>query len=138
MYRIGAACGFLAALVIVAVAPAGQPGHGLATASGMVEKVDKESLAIQTRGPGGKFAKPVVLKITGTSKITVVSEEKRGTAYGFYNLAYGITVLPASLLFGLLWSSVGVKTAFGVSAAISIIAAILFLKIKTNPPIAEA
>jgi len=78
MYRIGAACGFLAALVIVAVAPAGQPGHGLATASGMVEKVDKESLAIQTRGPGGKFAKPVVLKITGTSKITVVSEEKRG------------------------------------------------------------
>jgi MFS family permease len=47
----------------------------------------------------------------------MVSEEKRGTAYGFYNLAYGITVLPASLLFGFLWSSVGVKTAFVVSAS---------------------
>jgi MFS family permease len=63
----------------------------------------------------------------------MVSEEKRGTAYGFYNLAYGITVLPASLLFGFLWSSVGVKTAFVVSAAISIIAAFLFLRINTNP-----
>ena len=63
----------------------------------------------------------------------MVSEEKRGTAYGFYNLAYGITVLPASLLFGFLWSSVGVKTAFGVSAAISIIAAVMFLKVNTNP-----
>lgn len=62
----------------------------------------------------------------------MVSEEKRGTAYGFYNLAYGITVLPASLLFGFLWSNVGVKTAFGVSAAISIIAAVLFLKVKTG------
>jgi MFS family permease len=68
----------------------------------------------------------------------MVTEEKRGTAYGFYNLAYGITVLPASLLFGFLWSAVGVKTAFGVSAAISIIAAILFLRINTSLTNAEA
>jgi MFS family permease len=68
----------------------------------------------------------------------MVSEEKRGTAYGFYNLFYGITVLPASLLFGLLWSNVGVKTAFGVSAGISVLAAILFLKINTTPVRTEA
>ena len=68
----------------------------------------------------------------------MVSEEKRGTAYGFYNLFYGITVLPASLLFGFLWSQVGVKTAFGASAVISIIAAILFLKINTDSTNAEA
>ena len=78
MYRIGAACGFVAVLLVVTAPAAGQPGHSLATATGTVDKVDKESLAIQTRGPGGKFAKPVVLKITGTSKVTVVSEEKRG------------------------------------------------------------
>lgn len=64
----------------------------------------------------------------------MVTEEKRGTAYGFYNLAYGITVLPASLLFGFLWSSVGVKTAFAVSASISVIAAILLLGTKTKEP----
>src|SRR5215204_6575186 len=29
----------------------------------------------------------------------MVTEEKRGTAFGFYNLAYGITVFPASLIF---------------------------------------
>jgi Permeases of the major facilitator superfamily len=28
----------------------------------------------------------------------MVNDEKRGTAFGFYNLAYGITVLPASIL----------------------------------------
>ena len=34
----------------------------------------------------------------------LVRPEQRGTAYGLYNLAFGITVLPASLLMGALWS----------------------------------
>jgi MFS family permease len=68
----------------------------------------------------------------------MVAEDKRGTAYGFYNLFYGITVLPASILFGFLWSNVGVKTAFGVSAGISVLAAILFLGVKTDGTNAEA
>lgn len=65
----------------------------------------------------------------------LVEDEKRGTAYGFYNLAFGITVFPASLLFGFLWTSFGVSTAFLVSAAISIFAAIaLFsVKVRTGP-----
>ena len=62
----------------------------------------------------------------------MVSEEKRGTAYGFYNLAFGITVLPASLIFGLLWNSFGAPTAFLVSAGISILAAVMFLTISTK------
>ncbi len=33
----------------------------------------------------------------------LVRPEQRGTAYGLYNLAFGITVLPASLLMGGLW-----------------------------------
>ena len=47
----------------------------------------------------------------GTEKALVadmVGDEKRGTAYGFYNLAFGITVFPASLLFGLVWTEFGV------------------------------
>jgi hypothetical protein len=45
-------------------------------------------------------------------------------------LAFGITVLPASLLFGELWDNFGASTAFLVSAGISIIAALLFLTVK--------
>jgi MFS family permease len=62
----------------------------------------------------------------------LVEDEKRGTAFGFYNLAYGITVLPASLLFGFLWTQFGASTAFLVSAAISLIAATLLLSIKSK------
>jgi MFS family permease len=55
----------------------------------------------------------------------LVPDEKRGTAYGFYNLAFGITVFPASLLFGLVWTQFGSSKAFVISAAISVAAAIL-------------
>jgi MFS family permease len=69
----------------------------------------------------------------GTEKALVadmVSEEKRGTAYGFYNLAFGITVFPASLLFGLIWKRFDAETAFLSSAAVSILSALLLLNLK--------
>jgi MFS family permease len=53
----------------------------------------------------------------------LVRSENRGTAYGLYNLAIGITVLPASVLFGLLWNNFGASTAFLLSAAVSVFAA---------------
>ncbi|MEP6901660.1 MAG: MFS transporter [Actinomycetota bacterium] len=62
----------------------------------------------------------------------LVSPEKRGTAYGFYNLAFSITVLPASIIFGGLWSQFGASTAFLISAVISICAAALLLTVKTK------
>ena len=62
----------------------------------------------------------------------LVSEDKRGTAYGFYNLAFGVTVFPASLIFGFLWTQLGAEVAFLFSASISICAAVLILTIK-NP-----
>lgn len=60
----------------------------------------------------------------------LVDEEKRGTAYGFYNLFYGITVFPASLLFGFLWSQFGAPTAFVASACISLISAVLLISVS--------
>lgn len=69
----------------------------------------------------------------GTEKALVadmVGEEKRGTAYGFYNLAIGITVLPASLLFGLVWDGFGAPTAFIASAVVSVISAALLSNLK--------
>ncbi|HEY2866688.1 MAG TPA: MFS transporter [Pyrinomonadaceae bacterium] len=69
----------------------------------------------------------------GTEKALVadmVPEDKRGTAYGFYNLAIGITVLPASLLFGLVWDNSGAPTAFIASAVVSIASALLLVNLK--------
>jgi MFS family permease len=66
----------------------------------------------------------------------LVSDEKRGTAYGLYNLAFGVTVFPASLLFGGLWSWFGPEAAFLVSAVISVGAAIAMfaVNIKNKGP----
>jgi MFS family permease len=46
----------------------------------------------------------------------LVPDAQRGTAYGLFNAAIGITALPASLLAGLLWQGVGAWTGFGPSA----------------------
>ncbi len=61
----------------------------------------------------------------------MVPESRRGTAYGLYNLAFGITVFPASLLFGLAWTQLGPATAFLASAAISILAILLLLTVRS-------
>ena len=52
-------------------------------------------------------------------------KEKRGTAFGWYHLAYGIAVFPASLLTGWLWKNYGAQTAFLVAAAFAAVAAAL-------------
>jgi MFS family permease len=57
----------------------------------------------------------------------LVRPEQRGTAYGLYNLAFGITVFPASLLMGMIWDWKGPATAFLVSAVMGATAAILLL-----------
>jgi MFS family permease len=46
----------------------------------------------------------------------LVPSAQRGGAYGLYNAAIGITVLPASLIAGLLWQGAGAWTGFGPSA----------------------
>ena len=71
---------------------------------------------------------------TGVEKALVadlVTDDKRGTAFGFYNLAYGITVFPASLIFGFVWTRFGAPSAFLMSAVISIIAAGFLMTVST-------
>ncbi|HEU4596277.1 MAG TPA: MFS transporter [Pyrinomonadaceae bacterium] len=68
--------------------------------------------------------------VEGSEKALVadlVRPEQRGTAYGLYNLAFSITVLPASLLMGAIWHWRGAATAFIVSAFIGASAALLLL-----------
>jgi MFS family permease len=61
----------------------------------------------------------------------LVRPDQRGTAYGLYNLAFGITVFPASLLMGGLWQLGGPKLAFLVSAALGATAAVALLFVRT-------
>jgi len=66
----------------------------------------------------------------------LVRPEQRGTAFGLYNLAFGITVFPASLMMGLLWDWRGPTTAFLVSAALGATAAVLLLALVKPAPVA--
>jgi MFS family permease len=65
----------------------------------------------------------------------LVPESQRGTAYGLYAAAVGLTALPASLIAGVLWQGVGAWTGFGASApfafgaAMSLLAGILFARL---------
>ena len=65
----------------------------------------------------------------------IVPEARRGTAYGLYNAAIGITALPASVIAGLLWQGAGSWTGFGPSApfffgaALALLAGILFWRL---------
>ena len=65
----------------------------------------------------------------------MVPEKRRGMAYGLYNLAFGITVFPASLLFGLAWNQFGAAPAFLASACVSI-AAVLMLSTVSKKKLA--
>lgn len=54
----------------------------------------------------------------------IVPASRRGTAFGWYNLAVGLAALPASLLFGVVWERAGVTAAFTLGAAFAAVAAI--------------
>jgi hypothetical protein len=57
--------------------PAADP-PAVQAAEGLVEKFDKDVLTVQPRGPDGKFGKAVALKVTGTSRVAVLSLQSRG------------------------------------------------------------
>ena len=60
----------LAGLVLAADIP-------LLTAHGMIDKASKDTLTFQPRGADGRLGKSVTLKLTGTSRITQLTMEKR-------------------------------------------------------------
>ena len=69
----------------------------------------------------------------GTERALVadlVGRDRRGTAFGWYNLAIGIGALPASLLFGVVWDRFGPAAAFDVGAALAVAAAIVLAAVR--------
>jgi MFS family permease len=52
---------------------------------------------------------------------------RRGTAFGWYQLTIGIAALPASVLFGAVWTARGASQAFQMGAALAACAAVVLL-----------
>lgn len=76
--------------------------------------------------------------VEGAEKALVadlVQPHQRGTAYGLYNLAFGITVFPASLLMGIIWDWKGAAAAFLFNAALGATAALLLATLVRPRPI---
>lgn len=59
----------------------------------------------------------------------LASRHQLGTAFGWFHLVSGLMLLPASALFGWLWSRVSPVAAFAVSASLSLVAAGLLLRV---------
>ena len=54
----------------------------------------------------------------------LVGPARRGTAFGWYNLAIGLGALPASLMFGYVWDHAGAASAFTMGATLALVAAL--------------
>lgn len=73
----------------------------------------------------------------------LVPSEQRGTAYGVYNAAIGITALPASLLAGFLWQGVAGWNGFGPSAPflfgaiLALLAAVFMTQLPTGSAVSD-
>jgi MFS family permease len=55
----------------------------------------------------------------------LVTEDRRGTAYGLFNLTVGVAALPSSIVFGFVWQYAGFEYAFGMGAGFALLASIM-------------
>src|ERR1700722_6974931 len=101
-------CVALAAAVVLmgGVAGAADEGLPLLTAHGVVEKVGKDSLTIQPRTTGGKFGKALVLRVTGTSRITMLGSQVRDGKVVFTQKDTDLKDLQAKQPIALVYSTV--------------------------------
>lgn len=53
----------------------------------------------------------------------IVPADRRGSAFGWFNLAIGLGALPASLMFGAIWDRAGASSAFTFGATLALAAA---------------
>lgn len=69
----------------------------------------------------------------------LVEEKMRAVAYGIYNACTGIALLPASVIFGLLWEYAGPSASFYYGAALGMIALVIFsvlrIRFHTRPAV---
>jgi len=63
-----------------------------------------------------------------------VGPERKGLAYGWFNLTIGIAALPASLAFGWIYDRYGPLAAFSTGTALALVAAVLLAIVPAVPP----
>jgi MFS family permease len=63
--------------------------------------------------------------------------DRRGAAFGWYHAAVGFAALPASVLFGALYTTVGPGVAFGVGSALAVAAAVVLIGVRDPRPVAD-
>lgn len=56
---------------------------------------------------------------------SAVTVDRRGTAFGWFNMVVGLALLPASVVFGVLYESLSPTVAFGFSGACAFSACVL-------------
>src|SRR5262249_45353133 len=78
MSRVWIFAAALAFLSFNAVGRTNEDRPVLLTAEGTIDRVDKDSLTLTTRGVGGRAGKSLVLKLTGTSQVSMLTTQKRG------------------------------------------------------------
>jgi len=64
-------------------------------------------------------------------------EEQRGTVFGWFNLAIGVGSLPASIIFGAIWTWGSPAAAFCFGASLAAVAALLLFLLPLNAAIAN-
>ena len=77
----------------------------------------------------------------GTEKALVADlapAERRGLAFGIYNAVTGVGALAASVIFGLVWNAYGTAAAFGLGAALALLATTLLFIVLSRPETAAA
>ena len=62
----------------------------------------------------------------------LVSPERKGLAFGWYNFAIGIAALPSSLIFGALYEEFGPLAAFGWGAGLALVAVALLAGVRSG------
>lgn len=62
-----------------------------------------------------------------------IPSERRATAFGLYHGAIGLAALPASLLFGVFWATIGPRVAFSIGACLAALAAVLLGVLLARP-----
>jgi Cu/Ag efflux protein CusF len=78
MLRIQTAAALAASLLLAHMAFAADEAPRVQTVQGTIEKVDKETLTIKHRPADGKSEKSMTFKLTGTSRFSTLSTQKRG------------------------------------------------------------
>ena len=78
------------------------------------------------------------LEASGEAERTLVASlvpaGRTGLAFGWFNFAIGISALPASLIFGMLYQSYGPQVAFSWSAGLALVAVILLTAVGRSTP----